>query len=175
MSRISITAGATAGGTRRAATHYGRRLDESQAMSEHNVSQNVYKQEVTFKYDDLPSAALDELNSRIVAGARVLSMVLKVHEAFTSTSTLTTMSIGLEQPDGTVIDADGLLAATAVDANFTAGAYVDGAGALVGAGSGLANDGIVVCTTSAADLLTGEATLVVEYEKPDDRNQAMNG
>lgn len=175
MTRISITAGATAGSTRRAATHYGRRVDESQAMSEHNVSQNVYKQEVTFKYNDLPTAQLDELNQRIVAGARVLSMVLKVHEAFTSTSTTTTMTIGLQQPDGTEIDNDGLLTATAVDANFTAGAYVDGAGALVGAASGLANDGIVVCIQSVDDLLTGEATLVVEYEKPDDRNQAMNG
>lgn len=175
MSRESITAGPTAGGTRRAATHYGRRLDESQAASTHHIDGNVFRQETTFTYDNLPAAGLDELLSRVPAGGRVLSMVLKVHTAFTSTSGTTTMSIGLQQPDGTEIDNDGLLAATAVDANFTAGAYVDGAGALVGAGSGLANDGVLVCITSVSDLETGEATLVVEYELPDDRNQAMNG
>ena len=171
MTRISITAGATAGGTRRAATHYGRRLEESAHMSEHHVSQNVYKQVTTFKFDDLPSATLDQLHQRIPAGARVLSATLKTHESFTAT-TAVSLNIGLYQPDGTVIDADGLFAAEALPA---AGDFDDGAGALVGAGTGLAADGLVVIVANVDDLLTGEATLVVEYEKPEDRNQAMNG
>ncbi|MFG1549519.1 hypothetical protein ABMA80_15985, partial [Halobacteriovorax sp. FRX-3] len=53
--------------------------------------------------------------------------------------------------------------------------FDDGAGALVGAGTGLTVDAVVVVVPNVDDLLTGEATLVVEYEKADDRQQAMNG
>jgi hypothetical protein len=171
MTRISITAGATAGSTRRAATHYGRRLDESAAPSEHNVSQNVYKQEFTFKYDDLPTFGEDALKQRIPAGARIVTATLKTITQFTAT-TATTLNIGLYQPDGTVIDLDGIDAALAFPAS---GAYTDCDGALVGAATGLANDGQVVVAANVDDLTAGEATLVVEYEKQDDRNQAMNG
>lgn len=171
MSRESITAGATAGGTRRAATHYGRRLEEGQHTATHHIDGNVFRQETTFRFDQLPVATLDELHSRIPAGARVLSATLKTHEDFTAT-TAVSLDIGLSQPDGTVIDADGLFAALALP---SANDYDDAAGALVGAGTGLANAGVITVVPNVDDLLTGEATLVVEYEKADDRQQLMNG
>lgn len=173
MARISITAGSTAGGTRRAATHYGRRLDESAHVSEHHVDGTVYRQETTFTYDQLPAATLDELHQRIPAGARIKSATLKVHTAFTATTALN-MNFGLYQPDGTVIDLDGVDAAVLLSA-LTAGAYIDCDGALVGAASGLADAGQLVVAANVDDLTAGEMTIVIEYEKPDDRNQAMNG
>lgn len=171
MSRESITAGPTAGGTRRAATHYGRRLEEGQHTSVYHVDGNVFRQETTFRFDQLPVATLDELHQRIPAGARVLSATLKTHEDFTAT-TAVSLNIGLYEPDGTEVDADGLFAVLALP---SAGDYADGAGALVGAATGLAVDAHFVVAPNVDDLLTGEATLVVEYEKADDRQQLMNG
>lgn len=171
MSRESITAGATAGGTRRAATHYGRRLEEGQHISVYHVDGNVFRQETTFRFDQLPVATLDELHQAIPAGARVLSATLKTHEDFTAT-TATTLDVGLQLRDGTEVDNNGLIAALALPSS---GGFADGAGALIGAATGLAADSVVVVAANVDDLLTGEATLVVEYEKADDRQQLMNG
>lgn len=171
MARESITAGSTAGGTRRAATHYGRRVEEGANVSVYHVDGNVFRQETTFKFDQLPVATEDQLHQAIPAGARVLSAVLKTHVDFTAT-TAVSLNIGLQERDGTEIDNDGLFAAEALP---SAGDFDDGAGALVGAGTGLAADGVIVVVPNVDDLLTGEATLVVEYEKADDRQQAMNG
>jgi len=173
MSRESITAGATAGGTRRAATHYGRRLEEGANVSVHHVDGNVFRQETTFGYDQLPTFTLDELHQRIPAGARVISATIKVHTTFTAT-TAVNVNFGLYEPDGTVIDLDGIDAAVTI-ASLVAGAYIDCDGALVGAGSGLAAAGQLVVAANVDDLTAGEATIVIEYEKADDRQQLMNG
>ncbi|AAM28403.1 hypothetical protein [Vibrio phage VpV262] len=171
MSRESITAGSTAGGTRRAATHYGRRVEEGANISVYHVDGNVFRQETTFKFDQLPTATLDQLHQAIPAGSRVLSATLKTHVDFTAT-TAVSLNIGLQERDGTEVDNDGLFAALALP---SANDFDDGAGALVGAGTGLTVDAVVVVVPNVDDLLTGEATLVVEYEKADDRQQAMNG
>ena len=173
MSRESITVGSTAGGTRRAAGHYGRRIEEGAAVSEHNNNQGVRTQVTTFKHNQLPVATLDELHQRLPIGARIISAVLKVTEAFTAT-TATTMNFGLYQPDGTVIDADGIDAAvalTALDAND----IIDCDGALVGAAVGLLVAGQVVVAPDVDDLLTGEMTITVQYELEGSRQQTMNG
>jgi hypothetical protein len=173
MARESITAGSTAGGTRRAATHYGRRLEEGQNVAVYHVDGNVFRQETTFKFDQLPTATLDELHQAIPAGARILSATLKVHTAFTATTALN-MNFGLQQRDGTEIDNDGIDAAVLLTA-LTAGEFIDCDGALVGGSSGLANDGVLVVAANVDDLTAGEMTIVVEYEKADDRQQVMNG
>lgn len=173
MSRESIVAGPTAGGTRRAATHYGRRLEEGQHNAVYHVDGNVFRQETTFRFDQLPVATLDELHQRVPDNARVLGFTIKVIETFTATSA-TTVNFGLYEPDGTVIDADGLAAAVGI-AGLTQGAILDGAGALVGANTTLGVFGQVVVAPNVDDLLTGEATIVLEYEKLDDRQQLMNG
>lgn len=171
MSRESIVAGSTAGGTRRAATHYGRRLEEGANVSVFNITDNKFRMVTTFKYDQLPTATLDELHQAIPAGARVLSATLKVHEDFTAT-TATTLDVGLQLRDGTEVDNNGLIAALALP---SAGAFADGAGALVGAATGLAASAVIVVAANVDDLLTGEATLDVVYETVDDRQQTMNG
>lgn len=175
MARESIVSGDTAGGTRRAATHYGRRVEEGQHVAEYNNAKGTYTQETTFRYDQLPVATLDELHQRIPVGARVLSVTIAVIETFTAT-TATAITVGTVQPDGTGGDPDGFVDATAgAIANWSAGAFLDGAGALVGASVGLSNAVQLKVTPDVDDLLTGEARITVEYEKPRDSQQQMNG
>src|SRR5690554_5198326 len=103
MSRFAITTGATAGNKRRAAQHYGRRIEEGQAMSEFQVRQGVWAQTLTFSYDALPNTAFlqaasgDALYMRIPVGARVLAATLKVTDAFTGG---TSLALGLAGEDG---------------------------------------------------------------------------
>lgn len=68
----------------------------------------------------------------------------------------TNYSLGLSQPDGTVIDADGLAAAVTATA---VGSYTSGAGALVGASIG-ANDGQVTLTSTRT---AGKVKVRIEY------------
>ncbi|MFG1501664.1 hypothetical protein ABMA70_15770 [Halobacteriovorax sp. XZX-3] len=171
MAREYIVAGATAGGTRRAAGHYGRRVEEGANCSVYHIDGDKFRMVTTFKFDQLPVATLDILHPAIPAGSRILSATLKTNTTFTAT-TAVSLDIGLQQRDGTEIDNDGLFAAEALP---SANDYDDGAGSLVGAGTGLAADGVVVVTPDVDDLLTGEATLTIEYETPDDRQQTMNG
>lgn len=172
MGREYIVTGATTLGKRRASTHYGRMIEEGRAASEHQISQDVFKQVLTFSYDKLPDASLDELYQRIPAGARILSATLAVTKAFLGG---TSLAVGLEKADGTVIDADGLVTdVNGALANLGAGAFVDGSGALVGAAAGLANAGILTVVATGT-FTAGEATLEVEYQMPFDRNQQMNG
>ena len=177
MSRISITAGATANNGRRAATHYGRRLDESAAAAEYNVSQNIFKQAFTTTYADINgglniTGALDELFQKVPVGSQFIGAKVKVLTAFAGG---TSIAVGTHQPDGTVIDADGLVDATAgAVANLTANAYITGAGAQIGASPGVTTDAVVSITT-VGTFTAGELTIEVEYEKPSDFFQAMNG
>lgn len=177
MSRISITAGATANNGRRAATQYGRRLDESQAAATYFVSQNKYKLAMTVLYSDVNgglniSGALDELFQKIPSGSQVQVAKVKVLTAFAGG---TSIAVGTHQPSGTVIDADGLVtAAQGAVANLTANAYITGTGAQVGASPGLANDA-VVSITAVGTFTAGELSIEVEYEKATDLHQTMNG
>lgn len=180
MSRVAITTGDTNGGKRRAATQYGRRVEESYAASEFMVRQGVWAIAFTFRYDMLPDSTFlqaangDELYMRVPAGARVLEAKFKVTEAFLGG---TSLAAGLAIEDGTEggLDLDGLITdLNAPLASLGAGAYVDGDGALVGASPGLAVDGIPAITATGT-FTAGEATLYIEYEVPDDRIQLMNG
>ena len=173
MTRIKLGVSPTAGGGTRAATHYGRRLDESAHAGEHHNQANIHKQITTVTYDELPTFTLDHWHGRIPAGSRILGFTIKVLETVTA-ATATSVNFGLYEPDGTVIDADGLAAAVTI-ASLTAGAFIDGAGALVGDSAGLAVDGQLVVAANVDDLTAGEFTVVIEYEKPEDRRQTMNG
>lgn len=173
MSRESITAGSTAGGTRRAATHYGRRVEETQNVAEYNVDKNVFEQVVTFNYDTLPTYTLDELQQRIPVGARILGATIRVHTSFTAT-TAVSLNIGLMEPDGSTIDVDGIDAAVALT-DLEAGEVVDCDGALVGAASVLTAAGQLTIVPNVDDLLTGQATITIRYEVLDTKAQTMNG
>ena len=122
----------------------------------------------TFKYNDLPTGATNNLGYSIPANSTILSAKLQIIDAFTSTSTTTDLNCGLEQADGTDISVSGFI--TAAQATQTAIAVVnsviDGASgtpaALIGTTIGTVAGELIV-QSSAADLLTGKARLIVQY------------
>jgi|TARA_B100001094_G_C18050781_1_gene729904 hypothetical protein len=147
------------------ANHYGTRTTKNKYGGQESTKMGVVKSaEWHFTYDDLPAALNSNLPQVIPANASIVSATLYVDEAFTSTSTTTDLTVGLEQKDGTDIDIDGLL--TAANASQTtigtAGNVIAGTGALVGVSVG-ANPGQLIVDKSADDLLTGKARCVVEF------------
>lgn len=125
----------------------------------------------TFDYDDLPAGGATNQEHVIPAGSTIVSAKLRIVTAFTSTSTTTDLTVGLEQSDGTDIDLDGLItAAQATQTTIgTAGNLIDGssgtAGALINTTIGSA-DGELVVTPSVDDLTAGRAEMIVEYLIP---------
>jgi hypothetical protein len=148
-------------------THYGVRTVDPKHGGE--MCDEVIKTvQWTFSYNDLPAGATTKLGYSIPANSTILMAKLQIIDAFTSTSTTTDLTVGLEQADGTDIDLDGLI--TAAQATQTTIAVVnsviDGASgtpaALIGTTIGTAAGELVV-TPSVADLLTGKARLIVQY------------
>jgi hypothetical protein len=144
------------------ANHYGVRTTNQKFGGQ--VDDDLIKTAAwTFSYSDLPAGGTNKLQYSIPAYAKILNARLEIITAFTSTSTTTDLEVGLEQADGTDIDLDGLVtAANATQTTIGAVGLITGSGALVGASIGAAA-GEVVVTPSVADLLTGEARLVVQY------------
>ena len=112
----------------------------------------------------LGTAAVDPQpnDAFIPAGAYITKASLVVTTAFTSGGSAT-LGIGLQQADGTIIDADGIDAAVAV-ADLAANKAVVCNGALVGgtATVGAANAYMSVVYGTAA-FTAGAAKLVIEY------------
>jgi hypothetical protein len=144
--------------------HYGPRETNGKYGAASKGTGIVKRAQWDFSYDDLPDAATDGLGFVIPAGASIVSATLYVDAAFTSTSTTTDLTVGLQQADGTEIDNDGLVEADEATqtAIGTEGNVVTGAGALIGKSIG-ANNGELVVTPSVDDLTAGKARIVVEY------------
>lgn len=147
------------------AASYGPRNTTGQYGSQESTKMGVIKSAVwDFTYNTLPGPGTNRLQYQIPANATIVSARLVVDTAFTSTSTTTDLSVGLQTAAGVEIDNDGLL--TAVNADQTAigvaNSIITGTGALVGKGIG-ANAGELVVNSSAADLLTGSGRVIVEY------------
>lgn len=147
--------------------HYGVRNVNQKYGGD--ICDDVIKTAVwTFDYNDLPDAATNNLGLSIPAYAKILSAKLEILTGFTSTSTTSDLTVGLQQADGTEIDNDGLItAAQATQTTIaTRGNFIDGAsgtpGALIGASIGAAAGELVV-TPSADDLTAGKARVIVQY------------
>jgi hypothetical protein len=115
--------------------------------------------EYTFSYDDLPVNGLDELILRVPANAVIKSAHIRV---LTAAAGGTSYDFGLYQPDGTVIDADGIDAAVATAA-LTAGAHIACDGALIGASIGADAGQLVVAATGT--FTAGKFQVVLELEE----------
>jgi len=110
-------------------------------------------------YADVATGVLYGMEAVIPAGSTIVSASMKTLTQFTATSAIN-LSVGLkDNVDGTTVDADGLIAATAFPA---ADVVTVGAGALVG--TIVAADSVVSVDPNVADLLTGEAVVFVVYE-----------
>lgn len=152
------------GAKRGVATNYGVRTTTGQYGAAQNSSDVVRSAIWDFTYNTLPTPGTNNLQFVIPANATIVSAKLIVDTAFTSTSTTTDLSVGLQTSAGTEIDNDGLLTAANADqtAIAVANSIITGSGALVGKGIG-ATAGELVVASSAADLLTGAGRVIVEY------------
>lgn len=152
-------------GPRKTDSHFGGYID-------HEVIKTI---QWTFDYTMIGTTpgvsvigTLNKLDYSIPANASILTSRLQIITAFTSTSTTTTLSVGLEQQDRTAINATGLITAThGSAANIqVVGSIIDGstgtAAAFINKTIGTAAGELVV-TASAADLLTGKARMIVQY------------
>ena len=122
---------------------------------------------MVFELKDATALGTSDVNPQpndafIPAGAYITKASLVVTTAFTSGGSAT-LGIGLQQADGTIIDADGIDAAVAV-ADLAANKAVVCNGALVGgtATVGAANAYMSLVYATAA-FTAGAAKLVIEY------------
>lgn len=155
-------------GIRGVQVFYGPRDTNSKFGGELSTK-GVIKQVVwTFNYNDLPAGASSNLGQSIPAYAKIVNAYMEILTGFTSTSTTTDLTVGLEQAGGTDIDLDGLItAAQATQTTIaTRGNFINGSSgtpaALIGASIG-ATAGELVVTPSVDDLTAGKARVVVEY------------
>lgn len=112
-----------------------------------------YKYE--FDFDQLPGFDLtdNDMVLKIPAGSLIKEVYLKVKENFTGA---TAVDAGLEQPDGTAIDLNGLV----VGAAATAGNTLVGTGALVGT---VTIDEAIVNVALTGTATAGKAELIVRF------------
>lgn len=146
------------------ANHYGVRTTTGQYGAQEN-SDGVIKSAIwDFTYNTLPTAGTNNLQFVIPANATIVSARLIVDTPFTSTSTTTDLTVGLQTSGGVEIDNDGLI--TAANATQTTiavdGGVITGTGALVGKGIGATAGELVVAGTDT-DLTAGAGRVIVEY------------
>lgn len=166
MTRVSITAGATAGSLRRAATHYGTRGIEDLLPSKYEISHGDKVLEWTFSFDDQPVVGLDEAILRIPANARIKSATLTTILAFVGG---TSIGFGLAEADGTVIDVDGIDVAVATAAIDAIGETVLCDGALVDNTAGIGTAAGQLTTAVIGTYTAGKARMKIVYEELYDR------
>ncbi len=124
-----------------------------------------------FDFNDLPAGAANNMGHVFPANSTILSAKMRILTAFTSSSTTTDLTVGLQNSAGAEIDNDGLI--TAAQATQTTigvvNSIIDGAsgtaGALINKTIGATNGELAVVST-VADLTAGRAEVIVEYLLP---------
>lgn len=175
MARESITSSANTGvAKRRAATQYGRRTEEREALAVYEQGEGQVVFETTFTYDKLVNFVIgDKLYNYLPAGCRVLSAQLMVTVPFAGGTSLAVGTYNVTT--GAAVDADGLITdANAPLASLGAGAFVVGTGAQLNAATGLAAD-YNVKAVATGTFTAGEATLRIVIQKVADRYNPNNG
>ena len=146
--------------------HYGPKLiSESEQFGGQSSTGGLMKQAIwEFDYDNLPvnSAIGGGMEAQIPAYAHVISAHLEVITAMSGTSG--TITLGLEESDGTVIDVDGIDVAVA-QAVLIAKAVIVCDGALIG--KTLLNTPGQLLVSTGGTVTAGRFKLVVEYRQTD--------
>lgn len=173
MTRFAITNGDKGGSTRRAATHYGRRLTANGIPTVEAVDGHTHVLEIPFSFDNLPTYGLDKIIATLPKYAKVESATFTVNTPFAG-SAFTALEVGLTTRAGSVFDADGLFTTTNLaKANIDAiGDVVTGTGAVIGAT--LAAE-YCVDVTATGTATAGEALLRIEFTPKLDRLDDLNG
>ena len=145
--------------------HYGPKVIGEAEQFGGQVSTSGYiKQAIwEFDFDNLPVNGLGQMEAIIPAGAVIMSMEIAVVTAMLGT--VGTMTIGLEEPDGTLIDIDGLgTAAEIIQASLVDNAVITGTGALIGTQIDVDAQLLVV---EGGTVTAGRYRVVVEYRQTD--------
>lgn len=175
MGRESITSSVNTGvAKRRAATHYGRRLHERQALAVYTTDEGKVVFETTFTYDKLVDFVLgDKLYNYLPAGCRILEAQLMVTVPFAGGTSLAVGTYNVTT--GAAVDADGLITdANAPLASLGAGAFVIGTGAQLNLATGLSAN-LNVKAVATGTFTAGEATLRVVVQTVPDHFAVLNG
>lgn len=135
----------------------GAEAEQSGAGTQGAVKELVV--DITDMGTNITAAAFSH-EAAIPAGSYIIGAYLKVTSAMTGTTG--TLTIGLAQKDGTVIDADGI-DATIAQADLAAGKAVSCDGALVGGVATVGSAPAYVYTTKGGTVTGGAARLVIEY------------
>lgn len=121
--------------------------------------------EYIFDWNALPTAGVNEMIHTVPAGAYLRSAELVVLEAFAGTDGSTTnpfLTAGTYTPEGSVLDADGLVVVDALTDVDAVNDLIVGAGALLGTAS--AEDAHVQVELDGSSSLTaGKAVLRLRY------------
>ena len=135
----------------------GPEAEQSGAGTQGAVKELVV--DITDMATNITAAAFSH-EAAIPAGSYIIGAHLKVISAMAGTSG--TLTIGLAQKDGTVIDADGI-DATIAQADLAAGKAVACDGALVGGTATVGSTAAYVYTAKGGTVTGGSARLVIEY------------
>jgi hypothetical protein len=143
--------------------HYGPKLiGESEQFGGQVSTGGFLKQAVwEFDYNNLPVNFDGEMEAEIPNGASILNAQIEVVSAMTGTSG--TLTVGLEQADGTVIDVDGIDAAVA-QAALIADAIIECDGALIGT---QINADAQLLVTTGGTVTGGRFRVIIEYRQGD--------
>lgn len=145
--------------------HYGPKvIGEAEQFGGQVSTGGFIKQAVwEFDFDNLPVNSEGQMEAEIPAGAIIMSCEVEVVTAMAGT--VGTMTIGLEEPDGTLIDVDGLgTAAEMIQASLVDNAVIPGTGALIGTQIDVDGQLIVV---EGGTVTAGRYRVVVEYRQGD--------
>jgi len=151
-----------------ASQHYGPRVT-NEGLDNSVSTYGVFNQrELRFDYSQV-NAGLPTVNADtdsavllIPANSLITRAYIEVGTAFTSGGSAT-LEVGVQQSDGTVVDADGIDSVAV--AALTAGSYTVADGAIVGASVG-ANDVQLSIDYGTAVFTAGTGRLIVEYVEP---------
>lgn len=146
-----------------ARNHYGPKLiGEAEQFGGEVSTGGLHKQGIwEFDYDNLPVNGAGSMEMYIPAGAHVMNAQIEVVSAMTGTSG--TLTVGLEEGDGTLIDVDGIDAAVA-QAALVDNAVIECDGALVG--TQIDVDGQLLVTTGGT-VTGGRFRVIIEYRQGD--------
>jgi hypothetical protein len=140
------------------AAHYGpREIDNSHGGQESTKMGVTKTAEWDFTFDNLPEVLDSNLPQVIPAKASIIGATLFVDDTWTGA---TAMNVGLSKKDGTVVDADGLIAAADdLDEGDVTEASAE---ALIGGSVGADPVQLTVAVTGTAT--AGKARVVVQYK-----------
>ena len=149
--------------------HYGPRVTNQKYGGALSAGDGSKRAIWTFDFDDLPVNAENGIYATIPANAYIVSATITVLTAMDGT--LGTLTVGLEQADGTVIDVDGIDAAVA-QAALVANAVIRCDGALVTQAADIGDAAGQLLVTTGGTVTAGKFEVAINYHVQQQVKQA---